>query len=66
VDQLLEVGVRAVAVPLQSRDGELVAAMSASLHDAKMSTRNMIEQFVPRLQERGARIGLELRGGIEF
>jgi IclR family pca regulon transcriptional regulator len=66
VDQLLEVGVRAVAVPLHSRDGELVAAMSASLHDAKMSKRNMIEQFVPRLQERGARIGLELRGGIEF
>jgi IclR family pca regulon transcriptional regulator len=52
MDQLLEVGVRAVAVPLHSRDGELVAAMSASLHDAKLSKRNMIEQFVPRLQER--------------
>jgi IclR family pca regulon transcriptional regulator len=65
VDQLLEVGVRAVAVPLHSRDGELVAAMSASLHDANTSARNMIDQFVPRLQERGARIGLDLRRGIE-
>ena len=65
VDQLLDVGVRAVAVPLHARDGSVVAALSASLHSAALPQRAMIAEFVPRLQECAARISLELRSGIE-
>ncbi len=65
VDQLLDVGVRAVAVPLHTRDGSVIAALSASLHSAAMPQRAMIAEFVPRLQECAARISLELRSGIE-
>lgn len=65
VDQLLDVGVRAVAVPLVARDGSVVAALSASLHSAAMPQRAMIAEFLPRLQECAARISLELRSGIE-
>lgn len=65
VDQLLDVGVRAVAVPLYARDGSVVAALSASLHSATLPQRAMITDFVPRLQECAARISLELRSGIE-
>ncbi len=65
VDQLLDVGVRAVAVPLVARDGSVVAALSASLHSAAVPQRAMIADFVPRLQEGAERISLELRSGIE-
>lgn len=65
VDQLLDVGVRAVAVPLHTRDGSVIAALSASLHSAALPQRAMIAEFVPRLQECAARISLELRTGIE-
>jgi IclR family pca regulon transcriptional regulator len=65
VDQLLDVGVRAVAVPLHTRDGSVIAALSASLHSAAMPQRAMIAEFVPRLRECAARISLELRSGIE-
>jgi IclR family pca regulon transcriptional regulator len=65
VDQLLDVGVRAVAVPLYARDGSVVAALSASLHSAALPQRVMIADFVPRLQECAARISPELRSGIE-
>jgi len=65
VDRLADVGVRAVAVPLRNRDGEVVAAMSASLHDAKLPIQTMISHFIPPLQEKAARISLELRRGIE-
>lgn len=64
-DQLLEVGVRAVAVPLHNRDGDVVAALSASLQEAGMPSRTMISTFVPRLVEKAAQISLELRRGIE-
>jgi IclR family pca regulon transcriptional regulator len=65
VDQLLDVGVRAVAVPLHARDGSVVAALSASLHSAALPQKAMIAEFLPRLQECAARISLELRSGIE-
>jgi IclR family pca regulon transcriptional regulator len=65
VDQLLDVGVRAVAVPLHARDGSVVAALSASLHSAALPQRVMIADFVPRLQECAGRISRELRSGIE-
>jgi len=65
VDRLASVGVRAVAVLLHNRDGETVAALSASRHDAKLSARQMVQQFVPPLQEYASRISLELRRGIE-
>jgi IclR family transcriptional regulator, pca regulon regulatory protein len=65
VDQLLDVGVRAVAVPLNARAGSVVAALSASLHSAAMTEEAMIAEFVPRLQECAARISQELRSGIE-
>jgi IclR family pca regulon transcriptional regulator len=65
VDRLASVGVRAVAVLLHNRDGEPVAALSASRHDARLSAREMVQQFVPPLQEYASRISFELRRGID-
>lgn len=56
VDEELETGLRAIAVPVLSRAGECIAAINISAH-ASRSTRNaMREEFLPRLQRVAAAI----------
>jgi IclR family transcriptional regulator, pca regulon regulatory protein len=66
VDQLLEAGIRAVAVPLQNRRGEVIAALSASVHEASLPDRDMIESFLPALHEAAAEFVLDLRDGLSI
>lgn len=66
VDQLLEAGIRAVAVPLRNRRGEVVAALSASVHEASTPDRDMIESFLPALHEAASEFILDLRDGLNI
>ncbi|MEV8085794.1 IclR family transcriptional regulator domain-containing protein [Pseudarthrobacter oxydans] len=64
VDQLLEVGIRAVAVPLRNRRGEVVAALSASVHEPSTSDLDMTSTFLPALQAAAAEFVMDLRDGL--
>lgn len=49
VDQELEEGLRAVAVPLRGRDGAVVAAMNVSTHAGRTSSAEVRRQVLPLL-----------------
>jgi len=49
VDQELELGLRAIAVPLRNFRGEVVAAMNISVHAGRMSVQQMEERCLPAL-----------------
>lgn len=49
VDQELENGLQALAVPLRNRRNELVAALNVSAHISRMTTQEMKVQFLPTL-----------------
>ena len=66
VDQLLEAGIRAVAVPLRNRRGEVVAAMSASVHEAATPNRDMTDNFLPALRDTASEFITDLRDGLNI
>jgi IclR family pca regulon transcriptional regulator len=49
VDQELEMGLRSIAAPLRDAGGRAVAAMNISTHAARVTVKQMREEFVPRL-----------------
>jgi IclR family pca regulon transcriptional regulator len=49
VDQELELGLRAIAVPVRNFRGEVVAAMNISVHAGRMSVQQMVERCLPEL-----------------
>jgi IclR family transcriptional regulator, pca regulon regulatory protein len=49
VDQELELGLRAIAVPLKNFRGDVVAAMNISVHAARMPVEQMVERCLPAL-----------------
>lgn len=59
-DQELEVGFRAVAVPLRGHDSRVVAAINVGMHGARISRQQAIEEVVPQLQEAARVIEAEL------
>ncbi|UTM45740.1 IclR family transcriptional regulator domain-containing protein [Glutamicibacter mysorens] len=66
VDQLLETGIRAIAVPLRNRRGEVVAALSASVHEEDTLTEEMTNTFLPALQRVANELARELRDGMDI
>ena len=56
VDEELEKGLRAIAVPIVSRRPVAVAAINLSAHASRTTRNEMREQFLPRLREAAARI----------
>ncbi|RKO20409.1 hypothetical protein D7Z96_18715 [Pseudarthrobacter phenanthrenivorans] len=66
VDQLLEAGIRAVAVPLRNRRGEVVAAMSAAVHEATTPDRDMTKNFLPALSGAASEFVTDLRDGLNI
>lgn len=48
-DEELELGLRSIAVPVANARGEVVLAMSVSLHAARMTVEKMVEQALPAL-----------------
>lgn len=51
VDQELEVGLRALSVPVYDASGRVVAAMNVGVQAARASVSEMIERFLPPLQQ---------------
>jgi IclR family pca regulon transcriptional regulator len=59
-DEELELGLRAVAVPVFDARGALVGAMSASASSARFSAAAMIREVVPVLQRHAVKLGRTL------
>ena len=51
VDQELEEGLRAVAVPIRDGEGRVVAAVNLAVHAGRWPVEAMREQLLPRLRE---------------
>lgn len=51
VDEELEKGLRALAVPIVSRSGRCVAALNLSAHSNRTTRNEMRERFLPRLRD---------------
>lgn len=60
VDQLMEVGIQAVSVPLRNRDGNIVAALSTATNNAAGPIQAFIRDSLPHVEETARRIGVEL------
>ena len=60
VDEELEKGLRALAVPIVTRTGRCVAALNLSAHSNRTTRNEMRERFLPRLRDVAAQISLAL------
>ena len=56
VDREAEPGFRSVSVPVRRYDGAIVAAINMGAHVDRVSAEEMIERFLPRLQEAAASV----------
>jgi IclR family pca regulon transcriptional regulator len=59
-DEELELGMRAIAVPVIDSAGTIVGAMSASAFTARISVEEMISTFLPELREQADKLGRAL------
>lgn len=59
-DEELELGMRAIAVPVHNGGGETVAAVSVSASSARVSAERMRREFAPVLRRTAERIGRKL------
>lgn len=60
VDEELELGLRSIAVPVKTRQGDTVAAMNIGVHAARVTVAEMTRRFLPILQESTRALGLYL------
>jgi IclR family transcriptional regulator, pca regulon regulatory protein len=60
VDQELELGLRTLSVPLMNSRGEAVAALNVSVHAARMSMTQLIEDCLPSLRHAQTQLKLVL------
>jgi IclR family pca regulon transcriptional regulator len=51
VDEEMEIGLRAIAVPIVSRSGRNVGAVNLSAHASRTTRNEMRDHFLPRLKE---------------
>ncbi|HZD90280.1 MAG TPA: IclR family transcriptional regulator C-terminal domain-containing protein [Pseudolabrys sp.] len=57
LDEELEIGLRAIAVPVTDSHGLLIAAIGASTSAARFTASQMIKEFIPILREHAAKLG---------
>jgi IclR family pca regulon transcriptional regulator len=60
VDQEVEAGFRSIAVPLQRRDGKVIAALNVGVHSERRPLDTMRSVFLPRLQTLGVTLRQQL------
>jgi IclR family pca regulon transcriptional regulator len=60
VDEELERGLRAIAVPIVDRQAEIVAALNLSAHASRTTRNEMRERLLPELKAIAARIALSI------
>jgi IclR family pca regulon transcriptional regulator len=56
VDQELEIGLRALGVPIRNRSGVAVAGLSISLVETQLTTEHTIERYLTQLQDAAEQI----------
>ena len=61
VDQELEEGLRAIAVPIHGAGGAVTAAINLSAHASRVSMTAMRSELLPAVQETARRIEADLR-----
>ena len=61
VDQELEPGLRAIAVPIRDRNGQPIAAANLSTHVARRTVAALRQELLPALSEAAAKIEEDLR-----
>jgi IclR family transcriptional regulator, pca regulon regulatory protein len=57
LDEELEIGLRAIAVPVRDSRDQIVASMSVSASSSRVTVPQMIRDFLPVLQEYAAKLG---------
>jgi IclR family pca regulon transcriptional regulator len=61
VDQELELGLRSMAVPIQSPSGQVVAAVNVGAHAQRVSNQEMLNKFLPHLRAAAQELCMLLR-----
>lgn len=61
VDEELEAGLRAIAVPVRDRTGRVVAALNVALHAARRTADDCVAQILPELRHTADLVETELR-----
>ena len=57
VDEELEVGLREIAVPVESQTGRVVAAMGCGVNAARVSARELVERILPYMSAHAKLLG---------
>jgi IclR family pca regulon transcriptional regulator len=60
VDGELEIGLRAVAVPVRTRNGRVAAAINVGAHALRVEQKDMVRRFLPVLKQQAAALSLLL------
>jgi len=60
VDQELEEGLRAIAVPIRDGDGNVIAALNVAVHASRWTIGAMRRKLLPRLLETGSAVEAEV------
>jgi IclR family pca regulon transcriptional regulator len=63
VDQELEFGLRSLAVPIRSRQDQVVAAMTVCVHAVRFTPAEMLERILPELRATSAQIQRAIHHG---
>ncbi|GHA49116.1 IclR family transcriptional regulator domain-containing protein [Streptomyces anthocyanicus] len=66
VDEELEAGLRAIAVPVRDRTGRVVAALNVALHAARRTADDCVAQILPELRHTADLVETELRVAGRF
>ena len=61
VDQELEEGLRALAVPMRDEHGEVMAAVNVAVHASRWTVEGILGELLPRLLETAAAIEIDVR-----
>jgi IclR family pca regulon transcriptional regulator len=59
-DQLMEMGVRSIAVPVRNIAGSVVAGMNVIVQSGRVSLRDMKPLYLPHLQAAAEKLGAQL------
>ncbi|WP_327315740.1 IclR family transcriptional regulator domain-containing protein [Streptomyces sp. NBC_01235] len=66
VDEELEQGVRAIAVPIHDRTGRVIAALNAATHVARRTTEECVHDILPALMSTASHIETDLHTASRF
>lgn len=66
VDEELEEGLRSLAVPVRDRADRVVAAVNVSMHSARSTPEQALDELLPPLRETARRIEADLRVAGRF